>query len=134
MTDPAIDRPRTVVLVDDCPDVRAVVSAVLQAEGYRVLAEAGSIAEAPAVVAAADPDAVIVDHQLGDGLGVSVIPELKRGGDRVVVLLTGVMSLALQADAIAAGADAALDKRSLLHVGSIVGELLAAQEPAPSII
>jgi len=127
VTPPVAAEGPSVVLVDDSPDVRGVLSAVLQAEGYRVVAEAGSVAEAPAVVAAADPDAVIVDHQLGDGLGLSVIPELKRGGGRVVVLLTGVMSLELQADAIAAGADAALDKRSLLRVGSIVGQLLAAR-------
>lgn len=59
----------TVVLVDDHPVVRAGMKALLATTGtVAVVGEAGSGDEAIRVVALADPDVVLMDLQLGEGM------------------------------------------------------------------
>lgn len=60
-----------------------------EAEGIRIVAECGLAAEAAAVVAAADPDVVVLDVALPDGDGLRVARELRdRYADLGIVVLT----------------------------------------------
>ncbi len=78
----------TVVLVDDHPVVRAGLRALLTARGVTVLGEAGSGREALALIGHLDPDVVLMDLQLGEGLdGVSTTRALIEDQPRRRVLI-----------------------------------------------
>lgn len=63
-----------VFLVDDHSVFRAGVRAELSAaEGVEIVGEAGTVAEAAAGIAAADPDVVLLDVHMPDGGGLAVI-------------------------------------------------------------
>ncbi|MFD0316599.1 response regulator [Streptomyces flavalbus] len=61
--------PRTVLIVDDDPQFRAVARLLLETDGDLAVAEAGTGAQALAAVARARPDAVLLDIALADGDG-----------------------------------------------------------------
>jgi CheY-like chemotaxis protein len=67
------DSPR-VLVVDDAPDMRAVIRRVLEPRGYRVDA-AGTLAEARAMTPG-EYNAVLVDMHLGSEKGITLIEEL----------------------------------------------------------
>ncbi|PWJ53999.1 two component transcriptional regulator, LuxR family [Quadrisphaera granulorum] len=58
-----------VVLVDDHPVVRLGLRALLEQEGFEVVAEAGTCDDAVSAAAEHAPDVVLMDLQLGEGLG-----------------------------------------------------------------
>jgi DNA-binding response OmpR family regulator len=65
---------RRVLVVDDAPDMRAVICRVLGSRGYRVDA-VGTLAEARSMTPA-EYDAVLVDMRLGAEQGTTLITEL----------------------------------------------------------
>ena len=70
--------------------------------------------EAKACMAAEEIDLLIIDHNLGDVTGISRIDELRGAGESLpILMLTGVGSEALAAEAIQSGADHYLAKSSL---------------------
>lgn len=69
----------TVVIVDDHPEFRAAARALLEAEGFDVIGEAGDAAEAVAVATQLRPQIVLLDIQLPDGDGFAVAEELGAG-------------------------------------------------------
>jgi DNA-binding NarL/FixJ family response regulator len=79
----------TVLIVDDHPVVRSGLQALLAGEPtLTVVGSAASGEEALTLVAAMNPDVVLCDLRLGDGLdGVAVTETLRRGGDRPAVLI-----------------------------------------------
>jgi DNA-binding NarL/FixJ family response regulator len=77
-----------VLIVDDDRAFRANAAAMLADRGYRVVAEAGSVAQARTAIGQARPDAVLLDVNLPDGDGVSFAYELATGNHGVRVLLT----------------------------------------------
>ena len=62
----------TILVVDDHPSFRPIVSAVLGAEGFDVVGEAGDGAAALEAIAALRPDVVLLDVQLPDMNGFEV--------------------------------------------------------------
>jgi diguanylate cyclase (GGDEF)-like protein len=68
---------RQVLLIDDDAALRAGMAQVLTGAGHRVL-QAGSAAEARALLAREEPDLVVVDGLLPDASGPELIVELKR--------------------------------------------------------
>ncbi len=68
---------RSVLVVDDDADIRALLSDLLKGEGYEVRS-AKTGAEASAAVAEARPDLVMMDVKLPDQDGLAVLKELKR--------------------------------------------------------
>jgi DNA-binding NarL/FixJ family response regulator len=66
-----------VLIVDDDPRFRAMVSDALAARGYDVVGEAATIAAARAAVAELRPDAVLCDVNLPDGNGLVLAGELR---------------------------------------------------------
>ena len=77
---------RTVLLVDDDPVVLMLLAALLAAEGWQV-AEAASLAEAEASLAAGTPGAVVLDEQLPDGSGAALAARLPALAPQAHVVL-----------------------------------------------
>ena len=78
-----------VLLVDDHPVVRSGLRALLESEpGLTVVGAAASGEEALALVTVLDPDLVLCDLRLGEGIdGVALTDTLRRGGARPAVLI-----------------------------------------------
>ncbi|HET7646671.1 MAG TPA: response regulator [Candidatus Limnocylindria bacterium] len=92
----------SVLVVDDEPDIRATVSAMLEIEGYRV-AEATNGADALAAVQREEPDLILLDMRMPvlDGWGFA--DELRRRGLRIpIVVMTAARDAATWAAEIAA--------------------------------
>lgn len=66
-----------VVVVDDEPDVRLVLSLQLRIHGHDVVGEAGDGAEAVSVCDASKPDAVVLDLLMPRTTGFEAIPKLQ---------------------------------------------------------
>ena len=127
--------PVSVLLVDDHPIVRTGLRQILPRDRFRVVAEAGTGAEALARARETRPGIVVLDLRLPDQLAPEVVRDLRRAGVAApVVVLTGFADRALLAACHDAGAAAVLVKD--LHQGRIVtvlervarGETVAAEE------
>jgi DNA-binding NarL/FixJ family response regulator len=81
---------RTVLIVDDHPEFRWAVRALLEAGGFEVVGEAADGASAIAAVARLRPDIVLLDVQLPDIDGFVVADQI--GDDGPVVVLTSSRS------------------------------------------
>jgi DNA-binding NarL/FixJ family response regulator len=79
-----------VLLVDDHELIRDGLSGVFTAqEDMEVVGAAKSVAEAMDMYDAHEPDVVVTDLQLPDGTGLDVVRRVRRGSDRVgLVVLT----------------------------------------------
>jgi CheY-like chemotaxis protein len=87
MTVPA-DRVVTVLSVDDEPDVRALVRAVLEPAGYRVI-EAGDGEGALAAIAAEPVDVILLDMRMPGMDGYQLLGRLHGRSSIPVVAVTG---------------------------------------------
>ena len=93
-----------VLVVDDEPDIRATVSAMLEIEGYAV-SEAANGADALHRVEERAPDVILLDMRMPvlDGWGFAA--ELRRRGHRTpIVVMTAARDAAHWAGEIAASA------------------------------
>jgi DNA-binding NarL/FixJ family response regulator len=78
---------QTILIVDDHPSWRACARELLEAEGFRVVGEAGDGAGAIEAVRRLRPDAVLLDVQLPDMTGFDLTARLARDGDAPAVVL-----------------------------------------------
>ncbi len=69
-----------ILIVDDEKNIRRTLRMVLESEGH-VVHEAGSIAEADAVLARERVDLILLDVKLGDDNGLDLLRSLKARGD-----------------------------------------------------
>jgi DNA-binding NarL/FixJ family response regulator len=84
----ASPQPVRIMLVDDHPLVRDGLRARLEAvPHFRVAAEAGSGAEALAMLGAAEVDLVLMDITMRDGSGIETTTELSRSHPGIAVLI-----------------------------------------------
>lgn len=79
--------PRTVLVVDDEPDIRRVVVAYLSQAGYRTL-EAADGTRALQLARERRPDVVVLDLMLPDLDGIEVCRRLRTFTDAYVLMLT----------------------------------------------
>jgi DNA-binding NarL/FixJ family response regulator len=81
---------QTVVIVDDHADFREAATAMLDAEGFRVIGEAADGAGAIEAIARLRPEVVVLDIQLPDLDGFAVAERLAAVPDppRVVLVST----------------------------------------------
>lgn len=94
-----------VFLLDDHEIVRRGLRDVLEAEGFEVVGEAGTAAEALARIPATSPDVAVLDVRLPDGDGVQVCREIRdRRPDLPCLMLTSFADDEALFDAIMAGA------------------------------
>ena len=78
-----------VLIVDDHAVVRHGLKSAIEPQGYKVVAEAGSINEAQAFMAQTNPDAIIVDINLPDGSGFDLVTwSRKVSPTTAIVVLT----------------------------------------------
>lgn len=96
--------PTAVLLVDDDHRIRRALTLALVDEGFEVLA-AASGGEALTVVAAADPDLVLLDLMLPGMDGLTVCRRLRAGGDLPIIIITARADTADVIDGLEAGAD-----------------------------
>jgi DNA-binding NarL/FixJ family response regulator len=93
--------PIRLVVADDHPVVRDGVRSMLAAVAdFEVVGEAASGPEAVAVVAATDPDVVVMDLRMPGGGGVDAVRALAAAGSRTAVLV--LTTYDTDADTIAA--------------------------------
>ena len=78
---------RTVLIVDDHPSFRATARALLESEGFRVVAEAPTGAAALTAAREHHPDVVLLDVQLPDLDGFEVTRRLSSNGASPAVVL-----------------------------------------------
>lgn len=109
--------PLRVLVVDDHEVVReGIVAALDRREGFQVVAQAGTVAEA---IAAADrfvPELVVMDVRLPDGSGVEACRDIRADHpDTRVVMLTSYPDEEAVLSAIVAGASGYLLKETRLR-------------------
>ncbi len=113
-----------ILVVDDEPPIRRLLRTNLAVHGYRVL-EAGSGAEAMAMIGREKPDAVILDLGLPDIDGVDVIRRVRAIGSKVpIIVLSARGDERSKVQAFELGADDYITKP--FGVGELVARVRAA--------
>jgi len=95
---------RTVLVVDDEPMLRNLLSRLLRMEGYEVL-EAGDGEAALEVVAAQHPDLVLLDVMMPARDGLDVLGDLRRRSNVPVILVSALGEEADRVLGLKMGAD-----------------------------
>ncbi len=129
---------RRVLVVDDEPQIRALLRAYLEAEGFGVL-EAGTGADALnlALDKADPPDLVLLDIGLPDLDGLDVLTTLRRQSDVYVILVTARAEEVDRIVGLSVGADDYVTKpfsprEVVARVKSVLRRARAtAEEPEP---
>jgi DNA-binding NarL/FixJ family response regulator len=136
MADDTVIRPLRLLVVDDHEVVRQGLVALLdRRQGFEVVAEAGTVAEAIEQSRRYEPDIVIMDVRLPDGSGVEACREIRaeRPATRVV-MLTSYPDEEAVLSAIVAGASGYLLKqvraRDLVSALEAVGRGESLLDPA----
>lgn len=94
-----------VLLGDDHAVLRAGVAALLEAEGWDVIGQAGTVAGLLGLLERRRPDVVVVDLRLPDGSGFDVLRHLSAHGPSTpVILYTGFEDVDLLDEALGLGA------------------------------
>ena len=113
MTTPTDGAPRTLLVVDDHEVVRQGLVALLdRRDGFQVVAEAGTAADAVEQARRFRPDLVVMDVRLPDGSGIEACREIRSElPDTRVVMLTSYPDEDAVLAAIVAGASGYLLKQ-----------------------
>jgi DNA-binding response OmpR family regulator len=116
-----------VLHVEDDPDVRQIVAAALS-DHCDVIA-ADSLKSARQMLRDHDPQLAILDMALGDGSGLDLLPDLRKGRAGIPVIVFSAQSL--DNEQLTESVDAVLTKsRATLNELSEKVRLLAGQPPA----
>lgn len=121
---------RTVLVADDDPMTRQVLSTVLDLEEFEVvLAEDGE--EALRLLREQPPDAAVLDHMMPKMSGMEVVMALREDeatANLPVVLLTAAQASSLPGDPVDEGAQAHLEKPfSPLHLIEVLESLMGSR-------
>lgn len=117
-----------ILIVDDHASFRDAMAFMLTHQGdITVTAQAGSLAEARAVLADITVDIALIDLDLPDGQGLELLPDLHtRHPGASAVILTGSIRKESQALAIAAGAVGFLHKSTnIVEIATAIRRLAA---------
>jgi two-component system response regulator DevR len=136
-----MDEPRDrsalrLLVVDDHEVVRQGLVALLdRREGFEVVAQAGTVAEAVAAAARFEPDLVVMDVRLPDGSGIEACREIRAARPETrVIMLTSYPDEEAVLSAIIAGASGYLLKqvraRDLVAALEAVGRGESLLDPA----
>ncbi len=128
---PPRNRGKTVLLVDDSPELLRLNKRVLRPEGYAILS-AGSLRQARMLLAETRPDAIVLDIDLPDGSGIDFCRELK--GEIPVVFLTARSDEQAAREGLQAGGSAFLTKPyELEELQTAVAEAVMRNTETPKI-
>jgi DNA-binding NarL/FixJ family response regulator len=108
------DRPASigVLICDDVEALRELLTAVVDLQkGMHVVGEAENGERAVAEAERLQPDVILLDMSMPVRSGLDALPEIKSvAPDVKVIVLSGLASPAVRADALAQGADRYLEK------------------------
>ena len=114
---PALDleyRP-TILVVDDSPGVRQLISATLGMNGFDVVV-ASDARDALDVLVESAVDALVVDFQMPGPNGIELVQQVRSVRQRMpIIMVSGVATKIDQQAAFRAGVDAFLDKSDFRH-------------------
>ncbi len=136
MTEGATARPLRLLVVDDHEVVRqGLVSLLERREGFQVVAQAGTVAEAIEAAHKYQPDLIVMDVRLPDGSGIEACREIRSEQPQVrVVILTSYPDEEAVFASIVAGASGYLLKqirgRDLVAALEAVGRGESLLDPA----
>ena len=107
-----VPEPRTVVLVDDTPDVRALVRRALERNGgLRVVAEAGDGSSGVEAARVHQPDAVLLDIAMPVMDGLEALPLIREASPQTtVIMLSGFGADQMVEKALGSGAAGYIQK------------------------
>lgn len=100
---------RTVLVVEDEPQIRRFVRSALEAEGWQVH-EAGTLREGLSAAGTRQPDLLVLDLGLPDGDGVELIRDVRGWSAVPIIVLSARTDEADKIAALDAGADDYLTK------------------------
>jgi DNA-binding response OmpR family regulator len=123
-----------ILIVDDDPEVRAMLRAALEPEGFRI-AEAGSGAEMLAAISATAFDIITLDLNLGGEDGLRLAREVRSRSNVPIVMITGKGDTIDRVVGLEVGADDYIAKP--FHVREVLARIRAVlrryqHEPAPN--
>lgn len=96
---------QTVLVVDDAPSVRRMLTELLAGAGYNVLS-AGTFEEGKRLADTGNPDVLIIDIRLGDYNGLQLaVRERVNHPHRPVIVMSGHSDPVLEAEARRHGAE-----------------------------
>ena len=136
MTEGATSRPLRLLVVDDHEVVRqGLVSLLERREGFQVVAQAGTVAEAIEAAHKYQPDLIVMDVRLPDGSGIEACREIRSEQPQTrVVILTSYPDEEAVFASIVAGASGYLLKqirgRDLVAALEAVGRGESLLDPA----
>ncbi|HEX2195626.1 MAG TPA: response regulator transcription factor [Actinomycetota bacterium] len=101
-----------VVLADDTPEIRTLLRLTLEDhDEIEVVGEAGNGAEAVAIVAELQPDALVLDLAMPVMDGFQTIPEVRRKAPATkIIVLSGFDTTTMSERALSLGADVYYEK------------------------
>jgi two-component system KDP operon response regulator KdpE len=99
-----MNRPATILVVDDEPHIRRLLSAALTRAGYDVC-EAANFRQALAVLDKAKPDVVLLDLGLPEGDGLELLPLMRRRSDATLLVVSARDAAEEKVTALDLGAD-----------------------------
>jgi len=106
-----VTRTIRVMVVDDTDHVRRMLTSMLSLDGYAVVGDASSGAEAVAAVVEADPDIVVIDYKMPGMDGLATARGIReRRPDQVMILYTAYIDDALERAAVDAGISLCIGK------------------------
>jgi two-component system chemotaxis response regulator CheY len=117
----------TILVVDDDPGIRRLITATLRDVGGFRIEEAGGGLQALETAAGLRPEIVFLDYEMPDLDGAETCRRLRSDpvtADATIIMLTGMSDAPAQDRAVDAGADMFLTKPfSPLHLLTLVDEL-----------
>lgn len=117
-----------VVVCDDTPSVRHLMTVVLAEQGVTVVAEVGNGEEAIDAVERLSPDVILLDLAMPIMDGLEAIPLIKGANPSTKIVVMSAFDGGMVQSAIEAGADAYLSKEHALRdLGGILQGLRPAQ-------
>jgi two-component system, OmpR family, response regulator len=123
-----------ILIVDDDPEVRALLRAALDPEGFRVT-EAGNGAEMMSAISDARPDLITLDLNLAGEDGLKLAREVRARSNVPIVMITGKGDTIDRVVGLELGADDYIAKP--FHVREVLARVRAvlrryAHEPEPA--
>ena len=101
---------KTLLLVDDEPDLLKMVSDILKDAGFEIVLTAATVKEAVAEARKEKPDLMILDVMLPDGDGFSLMQQLRTFTDVPIIFLTAKDEAADKLAGLGLGADDYISK------------------------
>jgi DNA-binding response OmpR family regulator len=96
---------KTILLVDDEPDLLKLVSSILADDGFQNIVTAGTVKQSVAAAKEHKPDLAILDVMLPDGDGFSLFRQLRGFSDAPAIFLTAKDEAADKLEGLGLGAD-----------------------------